>query len=209
MKFASELKPFYDEKGFDQIVALEDAKVFGVFDGMGTSKGARRASKLAAGILESHTAENGIRDWRGLVSAFSHFIDVSKRDPSVGGTTGVAIFIDDAGDLHYASVGDSRLYVLAGGRIKQITADEGVENMLLNYLGAGSLGVAQAGYIVAEEWDRALLVSDGITGDRHPDLMSDADMELYLKTGDITTVAANMIQYSRKQDDKAVVVVEK
>lgn len=206
MRAISKVIPYYDKQGYDVAICNTEQNLFAVFDGMGTSKGARRASKLAAGILQSHFETSGINDWRGLAYAFTHFNDVAKRDPSVGGTTGVAVFIERGGRVHYAAVGDSRLYVLRKGRVKQITSDEGVENMLLNYLGAGSIGVAQAGYI--DEWDRLLLVSDGITGDREPDLVTDEEIESCLKCTKLADVVTTLVEVSSKSDDKTIVVVE-
>lgn len=207
MNFAVKEVPYYDERGFDTYVAVEDHRVFGVFDGMGVSEGARGASGLAAAkfMKVASTSPDG-------VALGAHIDDVSKsiavHFPS-DGTTATVVRIDSDNNLHYAHIGDSRLYILHDGRLKQVTADEGIENRLTNYCGPYTHGCVQVGFIVANDWSRLMLCTDGITGDfRHQEIGDDM-IEMIMSDYNVSAVAEKLYQKSLKNDDKTVIVVEK
>lgn len=206
---ASILQPYYDKKGYDTLVCDDSNRLYAVFDGMGTSEGARRASQdCRVSFAESYGT---YPDHIGL----AYFIDrqTSKfmADKQFGGTTATVVSIDDLGTLHYAHVGDSRLYIAKDGRLKQITADEGYENILYNYVGSNGKGVSQLGSILSKDWDRAILCTDGVTGDREPDLLSDALVETILNAFSQASeeVCKALVDISTKKDDKSVVVIFK
>ena len=207
MNIAVVNKPFYDEKGFDAYIMDEGHRMFGIFDGMGTSEGARGSANLAANMFFKRRADG--LDAGGLGATID---DVSKSIAihfPTDGTTAVVARIDSEGRLHYAHVGDSRLYVLKDGRVKQMTADEGVGNRLLNYCGPYTHGCCQIGVLDADQWDTFMMCSDGITGDWKDQLLSDIDIETVLNEYKSHDAAQKLYQLSKKDDDKTVIVVGK
>ena len=207
MNIAVVNKPFYDEKGFDAYIMDEDHRMFGIFDGMGTSEGARGAANLAANMFFKRRADG--LDAGGMGAIID---DVSKSIAvhfPTDGTTAVVARIDSEGRLHWASVGDSRLYVLKDNRVKQMTADEGVGNRLLNYCGPYTHGCCQIGVLDADQWDTFMLCSDGITGDWKDQLLSDVEIETVLNEYEPQDAAQKLYQLSKKDDDKTVIVVGK
>lgn len=201
-------KPYYDEKGFDNWVVNEEHRLFGVFDGMGTREEAR-AVALLLGNAFGHKASLG-QDCKQLAETINETSRTASAYYPNDGSTATVARIDSKGVLHYAHVGDSRLYVMRNGRIKQITADEGVGNLLLNYVGAYSHGVCQMGSIEAVDWDAFMLCTDGITGDWKPQFIYDDEIER-LFTDRLTSkeICRNLVSISKKDDDKTVIVVNK
>ena len=207
MNVAVKNVPYYDEEGFDSYIFDDDHKLVGIFDGMGTSEDARNAAKLCANLIfkERSTGPNAI--------ALGALIDQASRSIAVsfpnGGTTAVVARVDSKGDLHYASIGDSRLYVLKDKRVKQMTADEGINNQLLNYCGPLTRGCVQIGEIHADDWDKFMLCSDGITGDWREQQIGDHLIEITLAEMGAAAACEKLYQLSKKDDDKTVIVVEK
>lgn len=205
MQIAVKSKPHYSEKGFDTHVAIAEQRLFGVFDGMGVSQESAFASSAAASMLTEI----------GTCSYYEHLVDylhaakrlISERAPH-GGTTATVVYVDLGGYLHYAHVGDSRLYVLHNGRVKQITSDEGSGNILYNYLGYHGIGVAQCGIVY--NWDAFMLCTDGITGDWQEQLLSDKDIEdVLIRDDGLEDRAQVILDMSRKNDDKTLILVQK
>lgn len=200
-------KPHYDDKGYDTYVSNVGHRVFGVFDGMGVSEGARSSANLAAALFEKN-ATLGL-DAAGLAG----LIDQASKSISVhfphDGTTATIVRVDSDGKLHYAHVGDSRLYIMNDDRIKQITADEGIGNRLTNYCGPFTHGCCQMGIIHEDDWDMFMLCSDGITGDWREQQLSDEEIEMVLREYNGSDACQKLYQLSKKDDDKTVIVVGK
>ncbi|MEZ4473457.1 MAG: protein phosphatase 2C domain-containing protein [bacterium] len=171
-----------------------------VADGMG----GHRAGEVAAGICVDELRAlfdppEGPRPWwrfwgPGLAGQ-ARLVDALRRanraifDASRGapehhgmGTTVVALWRDGPA-LHYAHVGDSRLYRLRGGELTQITADHSLlerarraglvsaaddadfpyKNVIVRALGLQPGVVVDAGSAPVVAGDRYLLCSDGLT----------------------------------------------
>lgn len=206
MKFASKLIPYYDTRGFDTLICESDKGLYAIFDGMGVSEGARFASSYAKEFMEKIPSSSNFEELK------YHLDNVSKHigENSIGGTTATIVAIDFSGNLHYVHCGDSRLYILKNNRVKQITADEGVENILYNYIGRHGKGVCQLGYIEADEWDKFMLCSDGVTGDRYPDLIDDSIIEHNLNQEvDPEIICEYILSISTKKDDKSIIIGSK
>lgn len=200
-------RPYYDKKGFDNNIFDDEHRMYGVFDGMGTSEGARNASALAATKFFKHRSDGFDAGQLGAI-----IDDVSKSIAvhyPTDGTTATVARIDSDGRLHYAHVGDSRLYVMLDGRIKQMTADEGYGNRLLNYCGPYSHGCCQIGILDEDQWDAFMICSDGVTGDWKEQLLSDSQIETVMSMYKPTDICHKLVQLSMKDDDKTIIVVEK
>lgn len=206
MQSAFKVVPYYDEHGFDAIICDDQKRLYAVFDGMGTAEDARFASggavkhfqELPSPPASFHVLKHELEKYQNTIRSL------------ITGTTATMVCVDSAYNLHYVHCGDSRLYVTKGSRVKQITADEGVENILYNYIGLNGKGVSQLGTIGRNDWDKLLLCSDGITGDRFPDLLEDTLIEDILKASQMPDDAVDLaIKVSTKKDDKSIVVVYK
>jgi PPM family protein phosphatase len=210
MDIALVQKPFYDETGFDNSVVSEEHRLFGVFDGMGTQEGARAIAGLLSNSFLKHAADG--YDCKQLAELIERIARSAAAYWPSNGSTATVVRVDSYGKLHFAHVGDSRLYIMKKGRIKQITADEGVGNMLLNYVGALSHGVCQMGILEADDWDALMLCTDGVTGDWPEQRVSDEEIEgafnLVRTVGEdgAKTVADMILKMSKKNDDKTIIV---
>lgn len=200
---ASKLIPLYDDKGFDTLIDLNNKRLYGVFDGIGVNEDSRNCSAVAKELFTELTTKNA--DFKSM-SAIVHAANDTMKDYTQGGTTATVVKIDELNQINYVHVGDSRLYVLTGTRLKQVTADEGHGNVLYNYLGANGRGIFQVGEI--EKWDRLLLCTDGITGDWRDQVIPDEKIEealIYAETPE--SAIESLVAMSKKKDDKAIVVV--
>lgn len=135
--------------GFD---AIQCGKYLCVLcDGMGGMEHGDLASKMTADYLydEFSTADPDI-DYSEFLS--QKIIEVNKRvsgledpdgNPLETGSTVVAIIVDN-GKLHWASVGDSRIYLLRDGHLDQLTTDQNYGSVLLEELRRGMITVEEA-----------------------------------------------------------------
>jgi protein phosphatase len=98
-------------------------------DGMGGHRAGEIASRIAVETIgevvsASHDSpEQALR--KGFLAANERIQQVASTDPERAGmgTTGVALLIVPTGDAWVAHVGDSRAYVLRGGKLIPLTAD--------------------------------------------------------------------------------------
>ena len=109
-----------------------------VCDGMGGESAGEIASALAVDVISSHMAaagrdEDPVTALRAAVDHANELVVAAADDPSRKGmgTTVVAVLIRGA-DAYTAEVGDSRAYVLRGGKLTQITKDQTYVQLLLD-----------------------------------------------------------------------------
>lgn len=216
-------------KGEDTILSRQSEQLFGVFDGVGGRAHGAEASNLAAYIVTSHV-EQALSELR----AKSHreltpneiegvltdsFLDANKAvldGAGEGATTGVVAKLHDYQGKKYviwASVGDSRMYTYNRNRnhLRQITEDETDLNnpsVITNALGSWTIRLNQHGSFELSDGDMLMLCSDGITGDRGSDVLSDNEIATSLRSANNPQEAAdNLLTVSRKNDDKSVIVL--
>lgn len=143
------------EKNEDNLLMLPDANVFVVADGMGGHKGGEIASKLTVdtirdyyrGMVNTNNKTSGIESlkeslgvltkgeaqlWQAIEKANTAVYEVGLvLDPARGvGTTIVAGYVHGK-TLYVLYSGDSRLYRIRKGRMKQITEDHSLLNQYL------------------------------------------------------------------------------
>jgi protein phosphatase len=112
----------------------EDAYVvepplFAVADGMGGAQAGEVASKLAAGALR----EGGSRALEDLIQEANRRVHQrSIEDPGAAGmgTTMTVAMVED-GSVRFGHVGDSRAYLVRGGRLEQLTQDHSLVGELV------------------------------------------------------------------------------
>jgi len=104
--------------------------LFLLADGMGGARGGERASQLAVECVADILSKSPHRDAAALLGAVEEanlkVLGEAMRDPRLEGmgTTLVAALETSENDVAIASVGDSRAYLLSGGRLRPITEDQ-------------------------------------------------------------------------------------
>jgi serine/threonine protein phosphatase PrpC len=186
----------------DAILIDAERGVFGICDGMGGHASGAVASQLAIATIAEVLARGPANDQELLVGAILAANQVvyerSAADPECHGmgTTVVGIRFD--GDrLHVCHVGDSRIYLLRGGQLFQITRDHSLINLYADHPDlVGKLGPAHSNIIVRaiglreivevehsvlplEDGDLFLLCSDGLV-----DMAEDWMVREILTTGE-------------------------
>lgn len=120
--------------------------LWAVADGVGGHRGGDVASAMAIRVLRERfpTSEPSKRSLVAAVQAANRGIfDAAAEDENLlgMGTTLVAVAVVDGGQLAYANVGDSRIYVLEDGALRQVTADHSLVGELVR---GGRLTAAEA-----------------------------------------------------------------
>jgi serine/threonine protein phosphatase PrpC len=186
--------------------------LFGVFDGVGAYRRSGEAAQLAAETIAKVCQTGGLPPLEALLEGCERAdAQIARRE--LGATTATLAWIVGS-DLHYVSVGDSRLYRQSphDPAPVQATVDEGEGNILFNALGLGSTrGGAQVapqrGHLQLARGDKLLLVTDGVTGDFAPDLLSEAELGLAVLVNDPQLAAERLVGIARKRDDRTALVV--
>jgi len=181
----------------EDAVFLSDGEYFSlpnlyiVADGMGGHKSGEIASAKAIEFFTDYckmsSPENGeILDF--LIAAANYanarVYDLSRIDSSFEGMgTTFSACVYDKGKLYIAHIGDSRIYTVKNGQIKQLTLDHTyvnemvkagqmtaeqarfhhAKNMLTRALGSESVSAID-GYVADCAGSKILLCSDGLTG---------------------------------------------
>lgn len=213
----------------DALLADGERGIAVVADGMGGHKAGDVASRMTIDAVSEAFAATAEDTAAGRWSLFKRkltgrdrlvdaikranrvVLDTARRRPECKGmgTTVVATCLEN-GVLHYAHVGDSRLYRLRGGEITRLTEDH---SLLNEYLRLGvikpenagrfpykniivrALGLSPAVDVDVEQdkpqvGDRYLLCTDGLT-----DLVDDDAIAAELeRAGDPDTIASGLIE---------------
>lgn len=168
--------------------------VLGVCDGMGGAAAGEVASKMAVDLIYEQLQVGGLaqdRDEiaRRLVHAIEHagaqIFQEARADRSrrgMGTTSTIAVLLDNR--LFVGQVGDSRAYLLRGGKLVQLSRDQSLVNQLIeagqlteeeaetfehNNIILQALGTAETvqvdlTYVDLCRGDRLMMCSDGLSG---------------------------------------------
>lgn len=176
-----------------------EAPFYIVTDGMGGYKGGEIASALAADEIAEHlrhVTEPGTEALKAAIEAANRVVmERVQREPELKGmgTTAVVAYVLD-GNLYWANVGDSRLYVFSDQALHQVTTDHSMvqslyeegkleasellehpkRNLLTRAVGVADNLEVDTGIYVVKPGDRLLLCSDGLTGYVEPDVIENA-----------------------------------
>lgn len=189
--------------GQDRWFARSDGTLVAIFDGVGAYHASGEAADAARAAVASSSDEDE------LVHVLE---DAQPWVAATGGaTTAVAVRIAHD-SIIYASIGDSRLYVLEGDPVRAIliTRDEGQGRFLDNWLGTdGNFhGVRQSGTRELTHPSVILLVTDGITGDVEPDILTEEDIAECFRDRSVEDACDALLERSTKADDKTIVAVQ-
>lgn len=122
-----------------------------VCDGMGGMSDGGKASQTAIQMMVQgftkieKEAEVNIPEFfqTGIRVVDRTIHDFPKEDGKGSGTTMVACIVED-NRLYWASVGDSRIYIIRGNQMKQVTRDHNYWLRLQNMVAAGQLTMEEA-----------------------------------------------------------------
>jgi protein phosphatase len=127
----------------DYLAIDEESGIYVVADGTGGRAGGHAAAKLAADtlreVLSSEAAsitDAGQSSTADVVGAAVHaaherILDAQTKTPELHKmSTTVALVLHRGSQIHYAHVGDSRIYLYRGGELRQLTRDHSLKSYL-------------------------------------------------------------------------------
>ncbi|MFQ5510284.1 MAG: Stp1/IreP family PP2C-type Ser/Thr phosphatase [Candidatus Krumholzibacteriia bacterium] len=209
----------------------EKGSLYVVADGMGGHRGGEIASKLAVDtIISWYYASESDDAIEALRQSFIKANDVIHRKSIADvelfgmGTTCTTMVLKQ-GDAFFAHVGDSRAYVLRGGKLKQVTedhslvgemvrsgilSDEDAQNHPKRNVITRSLGTQEelatdfpsSPYKTADG-DVFLLCSDGLTT-----MVTDDEVEAILKANSPRKACKELVELANKKGGKDNVTVQ-
>lgn len=186
----------FRENNEDACVVDESGRFFIVADGMGGQAAGEKASELATDIVPrkldqlidfssdiGETLTKKIDESVG--EANSEILALSELDPTYHNMGTTIVFVVVSGETFYVGgIGDSRVYCLRDGELKQLTTDHSLtralveagtiseeeaathryRNVLYRYLGSKEGGTGtEAKEHAPQSGDRYLICSDGVT----------------------------------------------
>jgi serine/threonine protein phosphatase PrpC len=233
----------YRENNEDAIDVKQypDLTICLVADGMGGQAAGEIASKQAVDIIprelkknlgttsDQEEAKQIIR--RSIVEANAVIMDMAELDrdlANMGTTVVAALWRKGSSTLYIASVGDSRAYLIRGGKIEQLTVDHSIaqalveaktisaaearvhryRNVLWKYLGSKEVGEGpDVKTLSLQVGDRFLMCTDGLCG-----VVSDEQLQTYvLEHPDVQDCADGLGQLALdagSRDNVSCIVIE-
>jgi serine/threonine protein phosphatase PrpC len=174
-----------------------------VSDGMGGAEAGEVASALTLESLREHLdetcrASDMMQSVRCAVEAANRDVAVAAREPGQAGmgATLVAVVVHRA-LAHIASVGDSRVYLIRDGEIRQLTKDQSYVEVLI---GAGVITREQA---QASPYRNVILQAMG-----QRDTVMVALLRLTLRLGDVLLLCSDGLSNKVADDEMRRVVGE-
>lgn len=229
-------------KADDDYAIMEKGKFIAVLcDGMGGLSGGKQASEVcAAHIQDSFHAEDceeNIQEFyrRVIVESDRKVVDLRNEngEPLGAGSTMISVIIKDD-ELHWASVGDSHIYLIRGNQIKcitkehnylmlleekvkrgEITKQEAEEHpkkeALISYIGMGGVKYIDlnAAPFKLIDGDYIVLCSDGL----YRTVNDDDIKNIVYGIGEAKDIAECLTEYAmrahkRNQDNTSAIVIQ-
>jgi len=230
----------------DSFLVSDKLKLYIVADGMGGHSGGEYASRLAVATMEevlssmntdpeatvisgvnSEETEFGDRLKYAIEVAGQKIFDQALYDPDLKGMgTTITTLIIDEGIAYVANVGDSRVYLMRGDEIKQLTDDHSLvsEQMKAGLISENDAKKHKLKNIITrsvgyqeeveididkhdlQNGDRLLLCSDGLTN-----MVDDAAIFETVKANDVQTSCRLLVENANEnggEDNITVVLCE-
>lgn len=211
-------KPLY---GMDRMLVDHDNGLYGIFDGVGSADDAGIAAEGAANGFAANDTLRNLREVASVDQALQYMRNAFETtqgavssETHFGSTTAAVakvITINDEPFLVAGNAGDSRIMLQRGGVVSDITkeqCDPETPNVIYNCLGLGERSMLHEFKAVPlREGDKVILCSDGITGDREKERLTDAEFARSLDTNDPSEAAQRSLDVSKKSDDKSAIVL--
>ncbi|MCC2028741.1 serine/threonine-protein phosphatase [Microbacterium sp. YMB-B2] len=212
---------------------LASAPIFVVADGMGGHEAGERASAAVVSEFSRHIGRESLEldDVLDVLSRSRDAVDaLSVSAMGRAGTTLSGLVLADVDGMGYwlsFNIGDSRTYRFADGELEQISVDHSVvqeliesgelsvldaasdhrRNIITRAIGAGSTGDADFWMFPAENGDRMLICSDGLSSE-----VTDATItEILTAESDPQTAASALVHEAVNaggRDNITVVIVD-
>lgn len=188
--------------------------VCAVADGMGGHAGGNIASRLALTVLAERSAQwRTVDDITGTVSYANEQVrGVGNQTEFEGlGTTLAGVCLTRDAIIVF-NVGDSRVYSITGGRLRQLSHDDAVLDAAGNPTNVITQSLGQQGQVQTHITTLPvvpgtyLMCSDGIHG-----MLADAELAAAINTPDFTACAATLIRGTRSagaDDNFSFVIVD-
>lgn len=177
-----------------------NGRVVVVCDGMGGQNAGDVASQLAVTVIQDLLTDNKFNSpeeaiTKSIIAANQAILMRAAQDVSLSGMGATCVMlIITGGNVYYGSVGDSRIYVMAGGMLRQLTKDQSYvqtlvdageltqeaaehhqdKNQITNALGLESMTPPVLGQLTGSAVPGSvfLLCSDGLSGMVNNNLIS-------------------------------------
>ena len=164
------------ENNEDSLFRDDQRGLFAVADGMGGHPAGDVAAREAIAALADRLTDDDF-DTCGAVQALSDalvaaheaVVAAARVDPDKRGmgTTAVVVHVDEQAVVTCSHIGDSRAYVLTGGRLLRVTEDHVTAReagrLLTQALGTSRTVEPDAAEVRLEPGDKVLLCTDGLT----------------------------------------------
>lgn len=172
--------------------------VVAVADGMGGHVGGEVASRLAIEAATEPSPKSDVVPEQRVRAGNEAVVAASAEDPKLAGmgTTMTLAMFDPDGVAHIGHVGDSRLYLLRDGALKQVTTDH---TWVTEMIRRGQLSPEQA-----ESHPRRHLLTR-VLG--MPDVEIDTD-EMQLEVGDRVLVCSDGLTTMLAEDEVAEILTD-
>lgn len=213
-----------------------NGRVVTVCDGMGGQNAGDVASQLAVTVIQDILSDNTFATpeeaiTRSIIAANQAILRRASQDVNLSGmgATCVMIIIKE-GKVYYGSVGDSRIYYISGGMIRQITKDQSYvqtlvdageitqeaaehhqdKNQITNALGLEGMMPPVIGQmpITPEPGSIFLLCSDGLSGMINNNTILSTVMNRNLSLNDRAVQLVNLANAAGGLDNITVQLVE-
>lgn len=195
--------------------------LFVVADGMGGHVAGEIASQLASTTVNNYIEENIgdinleilLKQAIDQANTAVYQLAQSREDFNGMGTTVTAVYVE-GGTIHWAHVGDSRIYLLRKGELSQITKDHSLvfelvqsgnitkeeakthpkRNMLTRAVGTSCSIKIDTGRITWEPEDIILMCTDGLTN-----MVSEEDIyhSIHHPHGNFNSILENLVSQAK------------
>ncbi len=218
ISYDGEASRLYEQSSKDAYYMDKQAGVFAVFDGVNSSPLGKTASSTCKEIMPSQIINNAddiVTTFAAINDAVCKVCGNRSLDKEFRGATTATIvkLSEDHRTLSCASIGDSRAYLIRDGKAELLTKDDGEGNVINKFIGDISFHVGKVSRenIITRSvlpGDRILLCTDGITGDKAPDLMSNETIATIVSNSTTEEAAKFLTRFAKKKDDRTAIVIE-
>jgi protein phosphatase len=219
---AAEAIASYHSETEDVLLNRGDKGVYGVFDGAGGAGGnpaaAAQAAARATGELLS-TSDRVVTSYDMIDEQLAAAVDYARKEVAERGRGGATVGTvaklynyEGRAVLGVAHAGDTRLFRYSSSEktYTDLTPDQSVRNVINNGLFYGEHSEKDY-YAVIDDiqpGDRLMFCSDGITGDKPEQHLSEAEFIDAFSQPNADAAAQRFLELSKKDDDKTVLVID-
>ena len=191
--------------------------VYGVIDertsSIATGKVAETVKNSFSNALsnfDSSDSESSMRHALEAAQESVRYVMQANDSRNVGVSGSFVKFFRDGSALKaaYAHVGDSRILLRSGSEVRQITEDEGDISGLTHGFGHESFSPVQVGVITLRPHDRVVLMNADVIGDTDDENLTADDMNRVMNEPYAQEAARMLVDTSKKEADKAVIVID-